>query len=424
MDSSLSSYGENLTGASETFSLAFLLQCGIGYTRQGSYVEGAAFFALAREQLSADQMQTAEMLDAFLQSHSNYWQAQQSLHEASKWFAEVDIEQQTRIQAIEKLLLDLSEETDQAMQSHLKPNPPQLSKNQLQQPRVPLRLLSSDQKDSKFAATGPTTSENLSKAGDILPDLYITCFGRFEVRRFDQPIVLCHSRCGQVVLRYLIAQEEYCASIDKLMDIMWPQDTPEKARHKLQVAVSALRHTLNGDYRCNKGDGYIICKDGLYRFNSTVTVRTDVDKFLSLWQAGRQASGSESAILFERACNMCNGPFLVEDTYADWSFTRREQLKQIYFTMCRTLAGYYLELRQYEDALKWASAVLREDRCDETAHRQLIRIYTSQGRRSEALQQYSRCERILSQELGVQPMPETTKLLQSILNSNGLPLPE
>jgi len=417
MDSSLSSYGENLTGASETFSLAFLLQCGIGYTRQGSYVEGAAFFALAREQLSADQMQTAEMLDAFLQSHSNYWQAQQSLHEASKWFAEADIEQQTRIQAIEKLLLDLSEETDQAMQSHLKPDPPQLSKNQLQQSRVPLRLLSSDQKDSKFAATGPTTSENLSQAGDILPDLYITCFGHFEVRRFDQPITLCHRRKGQAILRYLVAQPGYRASIDKLMDVLWTQDPPEVARRKLQIAVSALRCSLNYGYICGPGEGYIFCKDGIYQFNSSVTIRTDVDEFLFLWKAGRQASGSESAALYERACSLCSGPFLVEDTYADWSSIRREQLKQIYLTMCRTLTECYLEVRNYADAVKWTSAILREDPCDEAAHRQLIRIYMFQSLRSEALQQYYRCERILHKELGLPPMPETTNLLQAILNS-------
>jgi DNA-binding SARP family transcriptional activator len=79
--------------------------------------------------------------------------------------------------------------------------------------------------------------------------------------------------------------------------------------------------------------------------------------------------------LYERACNLCSGPFLVEDTYADWSSTRREQLKQIYFSMCRALAGYYLEIRHYEDAVKWTGAILREDRCDEAAHRQLIRIY-------------------------------------------------
>jgi len=151
-----------------------------------------------------------------------------------------------------------------------------------------------------------------------------------------------------------------------------------------------------------------------------VAVQTDVEEFLFLWQAGRQASGSESMALYERACNLCSGSFLVEDMYADWSFTRREYLKDIYCAMCRTLAEYYQEMRQYEDAVKWTNAILREDRCDEAAHRQLMSIYVAQGRRSETLQQYYRCERILSKELGVAPMPETMSVLQAILNSADL----
>jgi len=204
------------------------------------------------------------------------------------------------------------------------------------------------------------------------------------------------------------------------MDALWPQDTPEIARRKLQVAVSSARRSLNGDCHCRPGEGYILYKDGFYQFNSSVAVQTDVEEFLFLWQAGRQASGSESMALYERACNLCSGSFLVEDMYADWSFTRREYLKDIYCAMCRTLAEYYQEMRQYEDAVKWTNAILREDRCDEAAHRQLMSIYVAQGRRSETLQQYYRCERILSKELGVAPMPETMSVLQAILNSADL----
>ncbi len=389
LESSLSSDQVTLRVASESFSLAYLLERGIDCTRQGSYVEGAAFFVLARERLTPDQMHLAVEIDAFLQSHTSYWQAQLSLHAASKRFAEADSERQTCLVAIEKLLPALGEMANQVAQSHLQPQPSQLPNNQLQQPQAHLHLLSDDHKHSNFSIAKPSTPEFLHNAGDSLPNLYITCFGHFEVKRFDQPIMLCHSRSGQAIIRYLVAQVGYRASVDRLMDALWPQDTPEIARRKLQVAVSSA-------------------------------VQTDVEEFLFLWQAGRQASGSESMALYERACNLCSGSFLVEDMYADWSFTRREYLKDIYCAMCRTLAEYYQEMRQYEDAVKWTNAILREDRCDEAAHRQLMSIYVAQGRRSETLQQYYRCERILSKELGVAPMPETMSVLQAILNSADL----
>jgi len=410
----------------ETQSLAFLLQCGIDSTERGSYLEGAAFLAVARERLTPEQMDYAVLLDAFLQSHVGYWQAQQSLFSASKHFVEADIEQQTHLLGIKKLLLALNEEANTALQTHAATQPLESPEGQQPQPLCQTaQLIPFDPSRSNGSGVEASQPRQLPlKNGVALPDLYITCFGRFEVKRFDQPIVLCHRRNGQAILRFLVAQVGYRASADRLMDVLWSQDAPEVARRKLQIAISALRCSLNSGYSCGPGEGYIVCKDGFYQFNPSVAIQTDVDEFLFLWQAGRQCSGSESAALYERACNLCSGPFLVEDMYADWSSTRREQLKQIYFTMCRSLAGYHLEIRHYEDAVRWASAILSEDRCDEAAHRQLIQIYVAQGWRSEALQQYYRCERILSKELGVPPAPETMNMLQTILNSIDLPLRE
>ena len=124
---------------------------------------------------------------------------------------------------------------------------------------------------------------------------------------------------------------------------------------------------------------------------------------------------------YESACDLYTGPFLSEDLYADWSSIQRKQLSQIYLTMCNALAEYYLEAGSYEHAMRWIGAILKENRCDEVAHRQLIRAYAAQGRRSEALRQYQLCARILAEELGVQPMPETISLFQAILNNENLP---
>jgi DNA-binding SARP family transcriptional activator len=71
--------------------------------------------------------------------------------------------------------------------------------------------------------------------------------------------------------------------------------------------------------------------------------------------------------------------------------------------------------------MRWSGAILKENRCDEVAHRQLMRAYVAQGRRSEALLQYQLCARILSEELDAQPLPETISLFREILNNDNLP---
>src|SRR5215467_16249591 len=97
MDSPLSFIQEALRNTSEASFLASLLERGIDCTRQGYYVEGLIYFSRARERISSDQVHLAAILDALIQSHAHYLQAQQSLHIASKRFVEADTEQQTQL---------------------------------------------------------------------------------------------------------------------------------------------------------------------------------------------------------------------------------------------------------------------------------------------------------------------------------------
>src|SRR5205814_3491826 len=117
----------------------------------------------------------------------------------------------------------------------------------------------------------------------------------------------------------------------------WPEDAPEVALHKLQIAVSALRCSLNRGYPSDTGGGYILYREPFYLLNPAVTLRTDVDEFLSLWQAGRSTGDSEAIKLFEQAMCLYTSAFLVEDMYADWSADRREKLSQVSLLMWRAL---------------------------------------------------------------------------------------
>jgi DNA-binding SARP family transcriptional activator len=420
MDTSLESDSETLMAAPEASSVISLLERGIQCARQGAYAEGVAFFALAREQLTSEWASLAAAIDAIVKSNVNYWQAQQMLHLASKRFAEADVEQKNSLHAIENLLPALSEETAQDTQPLTQPQPLQLFAKRVHPSQKPshVQAASTDSRASHAMLDEPALGVK-EKSG--LPGLSITCFGHFEVRRRDATVPLCQNRSGQTVLRYLIAQPKYSASRDALMAILWPEDAPEVALHKLQIAVSALRRSLNRGYSTDAGGGYILYKEPFYLLNPAVALRTDVDEFLALWQAGRSTGGSEAIKLFEQAMCLYTNAFLVEDMYADWSSARREKLSQVSLSMCRVLTSHYLEAGRYEEAEKWAIENLKGDRCDEKAHRQLMQIYFAQGQRGEALRQYQRCKQILAEELGIAPTPETVNLLQTLLANETSP---
>ncbi len=418
---------DTLVVASETSSPGRLLESGFLCVRQGRYVEGLTFFALARERLSTDQAHLAAVLDACIRSHKTYLKAQEELLQASKHFARADAEQQVRLAALENLLSILPGEMNKVSQNvdglqqnargnrllHvLRPSSEDLNSNQLS--------MQSPQRTAEDNRGYQSLPSSLSEDGTTLPALYITCFGRFEVKRQGTPVVLCSNRTGQFILRYLVAQSEHCATSDTLMTLLWPEDEPEVAQPRLHTTICALRRSLNYGYTCEPGCGYIVCKSRTYCLSPAIQIHTDVDQFLYYYQSGRQIS-EERAALYEKACHLYTGPYLLEDKYADWSFLQREYLSRVYIDMCRTLTDHYLKVKSYEDAEKWATAALKEDHCDELAYRQLIQIYAAQGRRSEALQQYQRCERILREELAVQPLPETVHLCQMMLKSDSSP---
>ena len=390
-----------LTVELEDPSLVSLLERGLQCGRQEHYAEGATFFALARERLSPNQMHIAASLDVLIEISTSYWQAQQALHEASKRFAEADSAQQAQLAVLEKLLPTLMENTSIIAQ-------PLISSNGHQQVQI-LRTPIANPPGQK----SPAEQQPLPEDGSTLPGLYFTCFGRFEVRRMGQPIALCPSRSGQSILRYLAVQPGHRATFDTLMALLWPEDEPEAAQPKLHSAISVLRHSLNQGYKCNPGCGYIVCKNRVYSLNPAVVIRTDVDEFLHYYEEnGRQTRSGW--LLYEKACSLYNGPFLPEDLYVDWSFLQREHLNRVYLTMCRALNDHYLKTKCFEEATKWAIAILKVNRCDEEAHRLLMQIYATQGRRIEALQQYQRCQYILHEELGVAPLPETTRIFQQL----------
>lgn len=401
----------------ESLPAVALLKSGLSYFQQGRYTEGVAFFALAREQLPPDVMHFTLELDALIHDYIGYYQAQQALQQASESLVNANTKQQARAASLEKLLSEIGGNTENVLSAKAQKSAENryasLSVSEDARGDRPVPIFREIATPSNHFNGTQREEESV-----ILPALYFTCFGHFEVTRSGQTVSLSSNRNGQAILRYMVAQSKHRVTKDTLMILLWPEDEPEVVSHKLQVAMSALRRSLNVGYVSDTGGGYILCKNGVYQLNPSIPIQTDVDEFLAFYQTGRQQNSISAAVpYYEAACNLYKGPFLTEDLYVDWPIIQREQLNKAYLAMCGTLSEHYLQSGSYEDAANWASAILNENHTDEIAYRQLMRINLAAGRRSEALRLYQRCERILAEELNVPPMPETISFFHSILSN-------
>ena len=243
-------------------------------------------------------------------------------------------------------------------------------------------------------------------------------FGRFEVFRYDEALSLGRNGKALAILKYLLANRACPVSQDHLMGWLWPDSSLQKARWSLNSAVHGLRKLL-GDCPSLASVNCVLLEEGHYRLCPAVRVTTDVDEFDGRYEKGRRLERSglmpEAVAEYEGAIGLYRGDYLVEDLYEDWTMVERERLSNAYVDMLGRLAAHYAEIGQLQECIGACYQVLEKDRCHEDSHRLLIRCYIQLGRRGGALRQYRLCERILHQDYGTAPSPETQNLFLGLL---------
>lgn len=89
---------------------------------------------------------------------------------------------------------------------------------------------------------------------------------------------------------------------------------------------------------------------------------------------------------------------------------RRARLRQAFVELSEMAEA----TRDYADALTHAGEALALEPLSEDAHRRMMRLHYLAGDRAAALLAFDRCERILKDEVGARPSPDTLSLLQTI----------
>ena len=100
--------------------------------------------------------------------------------------------------------------------------------------------------------------------------------------------------------------------------------------------------------------------------------------------------------------------------FDEWRFFEMERLRQSLASALEKLIAWHEAQQQFEKAIAYGRRLVALDPLDEAAQRQLIRLYAASGQVSAALRQYDECVRLLDEELGLEPAPETSDLAQAV----------
>ena len=273
-----------------------------------------------------------------------------------------------------------------------------------------------------FSAQGvapEAVRRTVEETASARPSLRVCFFGHFEVLCDGEPMPLGRNGRALTILKYLLANRDRPVSQDRLMGWLWPDSNLKKARWSLNSAVHGLRKLLAGCPSSPPGTSHVLLEEGHYRLGPGLRIATDVEEFDERYERGRrlEAAGraEEAAAEYEGAVALYRGDYLVEDLYEDWTMVERERLSNAYTDMLDRLAASYLEGGRLGESIRACYRALEEDRCHEDSHRLLMTCYARMGQRDRAIRQYRLCEKVLGQEYGASPSPETRHLYQGLL---------
>jgi len=225
-------------------------------------------------------------------------------------------------------------------------------------------------------------------------------------------------RQGRLLFAYLVAQHGRPVPHDELADVLWGDAPPATWEKALSVLVSKLRGVLAESGV--DGASALTAAFGCYQLDlpegtwvdvlAAESAAKDAEGFL---EADEPESAAAAAALAE---SVTRSPFLPGDD-GPWVEETRRELAAVRARALSALAEASLRTDKVADAVRWAGLAVEAEPFRESGYRRLMEAHVAAGNRGEALRVYERCRRLLADELGAYPSPETEAIYRSLLEA-------
>ncbi len=241
--------------------------------------------------------------------------------------------------------------------------------------------------------------------------LEIRLLGGFELGRDGRVLDPLPLRAARSLFAYLVLNRERAHTRDLLAGTFWPDFDDSRARRRLSQALWQVQTSIGEE----DGERYLIGTPDTVRFNPDASFWLDVDAFEdALTQEEAAGSRQEEGAHLARAVELYRGDLLA-GFYDDWLFPEQDRLRSRFLGALERLVDIAMAKGDHEAAFVTARRLAQEDEFDEEAHRRVMRIAVLLGRHNDAIRQFEECRRILAEELGSTPSPETVELYEATL---------
>ncbi|SNR52604.1 DNA-binding transcriptional activator of the SARP family [Haloechinothrix alba] len=212
----------------------------------------------------------------------------------------------------------------------------------------------------------------------------------------------------RVLLAYLLVNGGRLVPADRIIEDLWGDAAPSKARNALQAKVSSLRRAL-APADAERGRRLLEARDGGYRISADEDT-VDADRFAGLVARARGAleanHPARAYALLEQALALWGGEPLPEHRDYPFAAAAADRYRALWLNAVEMHATAWLAVGGRPGLPDELAKVLAEHPLRESLRALLMRALARQARQVEALQVYRAGRRLLRDELGIDPGAE------------------
>lgn len=242
--------------------------------------------------------------------------------------------------------------------------------------------------------------------------------GRFRVEYGEQRIGADEfpGQQGRLAFAFLLLERGRPVSRQELAAVLWPSRMPAAWDSALSAVISKLRTLL-----AELGPGWTDCLQGArgsYELRCPVLPSVDVEVAMAELHEGEIAMrrGDFASAFGPTAVAMtiASRPFFPGED-SSWVERRRDRLRDCHLRALEARAAIYLWNNEPVYALQNGKEVIALEPFRESGYRLIMQAHVKMGNTAEALRTYEQCRRLIADELGVDPSPDTKALHEQVL---------
>ncbi|MDH3535626.1 MAG: hypothetical protein OER87_07765 [Gammaproteobacteria bacterium] len=239
--------------------------------------------------------------------------------------------------------------------------------------------------------------------------LQLILLGRFECLLSSGTRISLSMRKAEVLLAFLALAPGLRHPRERLINLLWSDRSEAQARNSLRQCLSMIRKALG------EAANLVLQVDRTTVSLKSELIDVDLHEFERLAAMGDYEALTTAADLYQG--EFLEGLSIRDAAGQQWLDSERARFKRQFVEILSNLAETQFLSHDFGTAIRSAERLVEQDPLGESGWRLLMQSYFENGDRSHALQAFKRCQKLLRDELEVDPETATIQLREKIAGS-------